>query len=156
MDDIDFSADELLQFAFPKLNRQYSGLPVNKYLALSKGNYPEAKNIAENNPFEKIISKTLKRYRPNVKSYKSVKNIWNQENDNLERATRLIACLEEDHIDITELEEILKSLFENDMNILNRSDKEFTQVKTNIRRLIRIFDYLKWGKKKERNNDNIY
>ena len=145
MDDIDFSTDELLQFAFPRLIRSSSGvLPVNKYLALSKNDYPDAKAVAEKYPFDQIISKTLKKDRAKLEKYKSVNQVWNQEKDNLDRATRYIACLREDQINVDDLGYILKSLFEENVNIL---DNEKQAVRTNVRRLIRIYDYLKWGKK---------
>ena len=145
MEDIDFSADDLLQFAFPSLIRKSSGtLPVNKYLALSKYDYPEVRDIAEKFSFDKIISNTLKKNRTSLGSYCSVNQIWNQEKSNLDRATRLIACLPESQINSKDLFDILKYLFEQDINIL---DREKQSVRTNIRRLIRIYDYLMWGKK---------
>ena len=72
--------------------------------------------------------------------------IWENENENLERATRLIAYLPEEQFDLNELESILKGLFERDKNILQNSE---AATRTHIRRLIRIYDYLKWGKVKE-------
>ena len=64
----------------------------------------------------------------------------------MERATRLIAYLPEEQFDLNELESILKGLFERDKNILQNSE---AATRTHIRRLIRIYDYLKWGKVKE-------
>ena len=73
----------------------------------------------------------------------SVRQIWENESNNLEKATRLIAYLSEEQIDIVELENFLAGLFEEDVNVLqNVSQSE----RTNIKRLIRIYDYLKWGK----------
>ena len=73
----------------------------------------------------------------------SVRQIWENESNNLEKATRLIAYLSEEQIDIVELENFLVGLFEEDVNVLqNVSQSE----RTNIKRLIRIYDYLKWGK----------
>ena len=54
-----------------------------------------------------------------------------------------MAYLTEDQMNLRELEIVLYTLFENDVNIL-RNEK--TATRTNIRRLIRIYDYLKWGK----------
>ena len=75
-------------------------------------------------------------------SYNSVKQIWENEKRNLEKATRLIAHLTEEQIALKELEDVLKELFEEDVNVLQNESK----AGTNIRRLIRIYDYLKWGK----------
>ena len=65
------------------------------------------------------------------------------EKDSLEKATRLIAHLPEKDINVEELEIVLNEIFENDINILQDSKPA---IRTNIRRLIMIYDYLKWGK----------
>ena len=153
LDDIEFTADELLQYAFPKVAKDNAGrLPVNKYLYEAKGKYPEVEKIAERYSFDGIISATIKRGRKYLGNYTSVSQIWAQEKENLEKATRLIAHLQEDQIDVGELETILKTLFEEDVNILV---KEKQAVRTNIRRLIMIYDYLKWGKKKEHSDCDL-
>ena len=54
--------------------------------------------------------------------------------------------LTEEMIDVDELGLFLKSLFDKDINVLNNSS---SSVRTNIRRLIAVYDYLKWGKVKE-------
>lgn len=54
-----------------------------------------------------------------------------------------MAYLPEDEIDIDELEMVLKEIFNNDVNILQNSNPP---IRTNIRRLIMIYDYMKWGK----------
>lgn len=153
LNDIEFSADELLQYAFPKVLRTNAGrLPVNKYLVLAKNHYPEAEAVAENYTFEKIIPNTFKRNRNILGEYSSVLQIWNQEKDNLEKATRLIAHLTESQINIDELESVLLTLFEEDVNILTN---EGQAVRTNVRRLIMIYDCLKWGKEKEHSEPNL-
>lgn len=144
LDDLKYTADELLEYAFPKLLRQNSNkLPANKYLAESTREFPQYIEQIKKQNFDSIISKTIKDNRQALGSYSSVIEIWENESNNLERATRLIAYLPEDQIDLSELECILKELFKEDKNILQNSD---TATRTNIRRLIRIYDYLKWGK----------
>lgn len=59
---------------------------------------------------------------------------------------RLIAYLEEEQLDIDELENVLKEIFEGDVNVLQNDD---ANERSDIRRLIQIYDYLKWGKIKE-------
>lgn len=56
-----------------------------------------------------------------------------------------IAYLKEGQINLIELENYLKNKFEQDNDILKNS-KPFTR--TNLRRLIRIYDYLKGESKK--------
>lgn len=144
LDDMEFSADELLEYAFPKLFKQNSGrLPVNKYLAEAHKDFPECKDLAKKQDFDKIISKTIKGNRKCLGDYTSVMQIWNQEKDCIEKATRLISHLKEEQINVDELECVLKELFGEDVNALQNAE---TSVRTNIRRMIMIYDYLKWGK----------
>lgn len=143
-EDIDFTADELLEYAFPKLIRQNSGrLPLNKYLSQAKKEFPECREAAKRQNFDVIISATIKKNRQCLGSYSSVRQIWDNESQSLEKATRLIAHLPEEMIDVEELGSLLKQLFEQDINILQNSK---ANIRTNIRRLISIYDYLKWGK----------
>lgn len=142
LDDLDFSADELLQYAFPKLLKQDSGrLPVNKYLSRAMGKYPECEELAKKQDFEYMISKSIRENRKCLGKYTSVKQIWEQERGSLEKATRLISHLTKEQMDVNELENVLLEMFENNVNILQDSGS----AKTHIRRLIRIYDYLKWG-----------
>ena len=69
--------------------------------------------------------------------------IWENEKESLDRATYLIAHLVEEKISVDELETVLKEIFDNDTNVLQNSKPA---VRTNVKRLIRIYDYLKWGK----------
>jgi len=141
--DLEFSADELLEHAFVKLWIQNSKkLPVNKYFAEATKDVSKYKEMIGKQSFDSIISQTFKNSRKYLGAYTSVKEIWENEKDKLERATRLIAYLPEEQISWKELECVLLELFENDDNVL-QNDK---QARTNIKRLIRIYDYLKWGK----------
>lgn len=142
--DLLYSADELLEYALPKLLQQNSGkLPVNKYLRNATKEFPEYQKLVKDQDFNSLISNTIKNNRKALGAYISVRQIWENESNNLEKATRLIAYLSEEQIDIVELENLLVALFEEDVNVLqNASQSE----RTNIKRLIRIYDYLKWGK----------
>ncbi len=144
IEDLEFSADELLEYAFPKVLRQNSGkLPVNKYITSATKEFPECKEFADKWTFDNIISPTIQKSRNCLGSYSSVKQIWDQEKVSVERATRLISHLAETQIDVNELECVLKEIFEEDINLLQNSS---SSVRTNVRRLIMVYDYLKWGK----------
>lgn len=117
LNDLDFTADELLEYAFPKLVRQNSGkLPVNKYLSKVEGSYPDCIELAEKQDFEYMISKSIKDNRKCLGEYTSIKQIWMQENVSLEKATRLISHLTEVQIDLTELENVLFEIFDENVN----------------------------------------
>lgn len=144
LEDLEFTSDELLQYAYPKLIKQNSWrLPVNKYLSSAQNDFPDCQALARTQNFDVIISETIKRNRRCLGKYTSVMQIWNQEHDSIDKATRLISHLEEDQIDVNELEIVLKELFEEDANILQNVP---SSTRTHIRRLIMLYDYLKWGK----------
>lgn len=142
LNDLDFSEDDLLCYALPKLLRQNSGkLPIYKYLSKAIQSYPEYDNMKEQT-FEDMISNSIRKNRKCLGDYTSVKQIWNQEKNSLERATRLISHLKEEQINIDELYSVLLEIFEENINVL-QDDKN---AKTHIRRLIRIYDYLRYSK----------
>lgn len=146
MDDIEFTADELLEHAFPSVWRQNSGtLPVNKYLASATKSFPQCEAVAQKQDFDAIISNTIRKFRQaRLGTRTSVKEIWEEEKNQLERAAASIAHLTEDAFDVQELEAVLKEIFTDYPDILVTGGQT---ERTNIRRLIRIYDYLKWGKK---------
>lgn len=90
--------------------------------------------------FNAIISNTIKKNRKYCR-YNSVDEIWKAEHDDIGKATELLSYLTEDQIDVDKLGQVLKEIFDNDRNILQDSK---SLVRTNIRRLIRIYDCLKW------------
>ncbi|MDV0447321.1 hypothetical protein MsAg5_12050 [Methanosarcinaceae archaeon Ag5] len=143
MENLNFTADDLLEYAYPNLIKNASILPLNKYLSICEGTYPSYTD-AKMNDFESIINSSYKKRRHTIAiSDRSVLGIWKQ-NDSLEKKTRLIAHLYEEEIDVDDLERILKEIFQmNPDFFINVKAPE----KTNVRRLIRIYDYLKFGKK---------
>lgn len=129
LDDLEFSADELLEYAFPKLIRQNSGkLPLNKYLAEATKDFPECNETAKKQDFDSIISKTIKSNRKYLGGYQSVKQIWEQEKVSTSKALRLIAYLEEKQMDVHELEDVLKEIFEGDIYALWRGSEKISYV----------------------------
>lgn len=100
-------------------------------------------NWQKKQDFNNIISATIKKNRNRLGTYKSVRQIWENEKLSLDKATNLIAHLPEENIDVSELEAILKEIFEDNVNVLQNSKPA---IRTNVRRLIMIYDYLKWGK----------
>lgn len=145
LSDLDVSADDLLEYVAPRLLKQNSGrLPLHKYLAEAKGTFEGFRSEAKKQTFDALISNTIKKNRHCVENYASVKQVWDNEKQSTEKATRLIAHLPEDKFDVIELEGVLNEIFAEDANILQ---SPASSIRTNIRRLITIYDYLKWGKK---------
>lgn len=149
MNDKRFNTDDILEQIALKLQKQNSNrLPLNKYLSETKKEYAELEKIALENNFDNIISKSIKNSRHRMK-YNSVNEIWKEYNNNWEHALFDIAQLEEDKIDVQDLEQILIAIFKKDNNILESNNNS---LKSNLRRAIRIYDYLKYGKKELSNS----
>lgn len=144
MNDKRFKNDDILEQIALKLQRENSNrLPLNKYLSETNKKYEELEKIALNNNFDSIISKSIKNNRHRMK-YNSVNEIWQEHKNNWEHALDKIAHLEEEKINVNDLEKILIEIFQKDNNILESNNNS---LKSNLRRAIRIYDYLKYGKK---------
>ena len=68
-----------------------------------------------------------------------------EEKDNLLKAIRLLGCLPEDHIEIEKYKQILETIFSENNNILSSLD---SPNRSNLHRMIRIYDFLRYGQKK--------
>ena len=139
-----FNADQLLQYAYPQVKKGTSGdIPVYKYLAQAKDDYPEIRAVTPNN-FEKLTTATNRKYRYTTDRYPTLASLWDELKGDKPKAFRIMCCFPENKIDVDCLGKILQSLFEQNDNGLETLD---SITRTNVRRLIRMYDYLKWGKK---------
>ena len=68
------------------------------------------------------------------------------EKGNVGKALRMITYLPERQMNVDELEIILRELFEEDSMVLEHLDNG---AKSYLRKIILMYDYLKWGKIKE-------
>lgn len=145
MHDLKYDINDLLDYA-PMLAKQVSGiLPVN---SLYEDKYQRIEGIDKLlvKDFEDIISKTIERAHSRHPQI-DIESIL-MEIPDIDKQMLCIAYLRKEKINLIELENNLKSRFEQDNNILSNS-KQTTR--TNLRRLIRIYDYLKGENKKTSN-----
>lgn len=140
MNDLEYDDKDLLSYA-PELAKQVSGvLPINSLYQSKFKDIPGINKLIRND-YEEIISKTIKDMR-HRHTEKSIEEIL-EKKLGTEKEMLAIAYLKEDQINLKCLEKYLKSLFEKNGDILKNEKPAF---RTNLRRLIRIYDYLK-GKK---------
>lgn len=142
MHDLKYDTKDLLDYA-PTLAKQVSGiLPVN---SLYEDKYKKIEGIDKLvvKDFEDIISKTIERAR-NRHPQINIENILKEIPD-IDKQMLNIAYLKKEQINLIKLENYLKTQFEQDNDVLSNS-KQTTR--TNLRRLIRIYDYLKGESKK--------
>lgn len=76
--------------------------------------------------------------------YDSAMDLWEREKASPKKAYRLLGQLPENKVNVAELEQILKEIFTENPDVLK---SPVAGIATDVRRLIRIYDYLKWGKK---------
>ena len=143
MHDLQFKDKDLLSYA-PYLARSESGkLPINSLYEKKYNNIPGLNNLLVND-FDDIISNTIKKDRPK-RDYSSLEDVFKKGFDQNKEMLNM-AYLTENQIDFKRLETYLKNIFVKDKDALNIEHSR-SDYRTNLRRLIRIYDYLK-GKEK--------
>ncbi|MDY0260217.1 MAG: SIR2 family protein [Desulfovibrio sp.] len=139
--DLEFSADDILTYAFPALQRTNIVLPLNMLLNEANKPYPdcEAKRCAS---FDSMLNSNYRKGRNRVIAARSINGIIHNHNNNTHNILYEIPYLQEQEIDINELEAYLRELYsQNDLY-----DRLDSHEKSNLHRVVRIFDYLKYGR----------
>lgn len=147
LSDLNFSADELLQHAYPQLIRNNVLLPLHKLLSEAQEEYPEIEKKALRG-FDATLNGTIRKNRKGrAIRIRTVNGIIRDYPT--KKAIADIAHLLEHEIDLNELEAFLTECFR-DEDFYKKSDPA---VGSDFRRLVRIYDWLKYGKhRKERNS----
>jgi len=132
----------LAKYTIPKLLRDTSGsLPFYKYIkdiALDELDFKIIENI--NDEFSQFQPKSLLK---NTKlKEKSIKAICKEGSYNTEKRLRFISCLKENQIALDDLEKFLIDTLENNPDYLNSG-----KGKTDLKRLIKMYDWLRYYKK---------
>ena len=140
LDDLEFTADEILENAYPTLIAKNNKLPLNKLLQKAMRDFPDCREKADKT-FDSTLNATIKRNRGGrYIPIRSVSGIL--ASDPIEKAIEDIAHLEEYEIDVTELENFLRKKFSEPGFYISLS--RFAQ--SGFKRLVRIYDYLKYGR----------
>lgn len=150
---IPYSYDDILSDRFEKIFGQCNALPIFKFISKSINNHDDI--IAKNGVhyFDDLFSKSIREHRNNGNILdRSVKGIIanNTINGKLEKkALNHLALLTEEEINIYDLGEFLRNYINENPECLSDkiTDKELNNIKTNIKRLIRVYDWLKYHKK---------
>ena len=95
--------------------------------------------------YNDIVTEVTIRRNKSAIADRTAWQIWIDEKENLMKAIRLLGCLPEDKIDIVQYQSILESIFADNNNILSSLD---SPNRSNLHRMIRIYDFLKYGQKK--------
>lgn len=144
--DLPYNADDLLECVYPDLAIQNSRyLPVWYYL--SQGT-KTVEDIAGNIPHQYadiVTNKQTQKSKTAVRG-RSAKQIWQEEKSNFSKAIRLLGNLPEGSVHADELQDILEEIFNDNPDILSKLPNNIDR--TNLRRLIKILDYVKYAHKK--------
>ena len=96
--------------------------------------------------YDEIVSAaSIKRNKTAIAGRTAIE-IWTDEKDNMFKAIRLLGFLPEDKIDVDQYEQILEMIFEENSNILSSLE---APNRSNLNRMIRIFDYFRYGPNKK-------
>ena len=95
--------------------------------------------------YNDIVTEVTIRRNKSAIADRTAWQIWIDEKENLMKAIRLLGCLPEDKIDIVQYQSILESIFADNNNILSSLD---SPNRSNLHRMIRIYDFLKYRQKK--------
>lgn len=140
-----YSCDKLLEYVYPELAKQNSWkLPVWYYIANSDYKSSLAESKAPHSYNDIVSEDSIKRNRTAIAD-RTAMEIWTQEKANVFKAIRLLGFLPEDKIDVKQYQQILKTIFEENANILSSSN---TSDRSSLKRMIRIYDFLLYKQKK--------
>lgn len=142
--DLGYSYDKMLDLTYPELKKQTTGyFPVCKYLANAKKSFPEIEATVPPT-FDSLATQTNLKYRYTAKKYDSIEYLRALENSNPRRMYRLLCNFPEEKMDVEQLGCMLEMFFDDDEDALVHATGD---LRPNIKRLIRMYDYLRWGKK---------
>ncbi len=147
-DDKEYNPEWVVLRTLPELIRHFSGsIPMYKYISQCPQKLPEVVSEKKKNSFDEFLSATIINHRArNSLSFHSIPELllkYDIKNkDDLKKFVSDVVLLKENEITLPELEKAIKNIFEFHKDILNSKHQN---LKTNFKRLIKIYDWLKYG-----------
>ena len=143
LDNQDWDTESIISKALPNLLPHNSNLlPVYKYLSKYDGDLPDKVEAANNkNSFDDLLSNTIKKNRDkHICRQETIVSLRN--NLSVGKCLQAIPHLMEVNIDIEELHNFLRNILTDNSSVFSTADQGF---KTDLKRVIRIFDWLKYN-----------
>lgn len=142
-------ADEILTYAYPKIIKNTNKLAVFKYLKNATKSYPSIEKKANIHCFDDLLNKTIRDGRSKKhlsdRSISGLTVTLNYKELTLLNKINLDICfLSESEINLDDLYIHLKKTLESHPTIFSKDTNQ--NIKSNLRRLIRIYDWMKYGK----------
>ena len=141
-DDRKYEIDKIVMTTLPSLLPNNSILPMHKYLSQYTGEIPiNPDKIIKD--FDGLIASSIKKNRERS-SYRnetipSLRHKWA-----LERCLYALQYLKEENIDLAELLDLIKGVLEANPSALSTAEKDEQNLKSDIKRAIRIYDWLRY------------
>ncbi|BDR70901.1 hypothetical protein K144313037_23130 [Clostridium tetani] len=146
-DDRKFDDNLVVAQSLPTLLAHNSNsIPIYKYISNCQCPIPEKVNKEIKTNFDELLSRTI------ISKRKKMPELIDMHIDDVikrygdEKSLEYIAMMPEDKIEIDKLNNFLKEFYQNNSDIFKNGK---SSIKTNYRRLIKIFDWLKYYKEKE-------
>lgn len=140
-DDAKFNTSLLVQETLPTLLKHTSGsLPFYKYISTYDSELPSIFSKYLKTTYNEFLNSNILKRKISEESIEEI--IKNHKN--LVKQIRLIPVLKENQINVDALEKFLKRLLTNYPNILNDKTQN---INSDVKRLIKIYDWLKYSKK---------
>ncbi len=153
LNNIDFSPDVILRYAYPEWKRQNAKLPIFKYLATASMAYPNIQKENTVTDFDSFfLTDSIIKARKNNRKHIIVKSIASISASSINDYHKItyMCSLYEKEINATELKDFLVKFLSSHQNLFV-SDGTDVAIKTNFKRLVRIYDWLTYGHKKTGN-----
>lgn len=146
-DDGDFDAEKIVTLSIPTLLPRNSILPIYKYLSLYSGEVPDKIRSSIKTNFDALLSSTIKKHR-NGSSYRNETISSLRRQLSSEKCLQVLQYLKEENIDPSELQGLIRDVLTNNPSALSTAEKEKQNLKSDIKRAIRIYDWLQHYKNK--------
>lgn len=140
-----FEYNLLVEHALPNLVKQTGGsIPIYKYIHGYEGVLPESIQKIRVNCCDDLLNKSIRNWklRNNIE-YNNLNELRNS--NNWYKCLHMIPMMSMEKIDVDELEKFLQQFILEHPKFLETHDN--TNDKTNYRRVVRIYDWLKYGEK---------
>lgn len=140
----DINAQMIVETSLPNLLKQHSkSIPIYKYIKEFNGDLPSIVEQSMKTEFDDFLNKTLREKRESL-DFKdlTIKDIKKEYGDM--RCLEYIPLLNKDNIVVEELGEFLEYILKEYPKLLSTEGKQTDR--TNLKRLIRIYDWMKYYK----------
>jgi len=145
--DGEFDVEKIVTLSLPTLLPLNSILPINKYLAEYSGEVPDKVQSAIKTNFDDLLASSIKKNREGS-SYRNETISSLRRKFSSEKCLQVLQYLKEENINPLELQNLVSDVLTSNPSALSTSDKEKQNLKSDIKRAIRIYDWLQYYKNK--------